>query len=53
MCNKLLPHTAVDYFIENEKFKYTGEAYPCSTGTVLVFYLKIDPFRFRKKNYIW
>jgi hypothetical protein len=45
MCNKLYLPAAVDYFIENEKFKHTGEAYPCSTGTHFKFYLKIDLYR--------
>lgn len=27
-----------DYFIENEKIKYTGEAYPGSSTVLLVFY---------------
>jgi hypothetical protein len=27
-----------DYFIENEKIKYTGEAYPGSSVVLLVFY---------------
>jgi hypothetical protein len=29
-----------DYFIENEKIKYTGEAYTRSEGAVLMFYFK-------------